>query len=523
MNFVEKVKTLQNYFKLGNFKKVIEGCKLLNKKFPNNSFVLNLSGMAYQNLLNHHEAIDFFELALKADNLNIAAMNNLANSLKVTDQFVRADKIFQQILKEDPNYINAYNNYANLKIAVNDVEGAIELYNQAIVLAKKKKIYPINFLLHLANAFQSLNREKELMEVIEEILKLDPENTEAHKILSWTYKYSKTNSESISHISIMENILKKKNLNNDQKAKLSFGLGKAYDDLKDVEQAIKFISSGNQLHKNIFKSNIIEETNIMNRMIKIFKDINLNKSPNFFSKKKIIFICGMPRSGTTLVEQIIASHKEVYGAGELSFLTNVIHDNFFNGDLIDKQRIIENQNSEKNLINEKYFEKFLLYKIKKQIITDKAPLNFKWIGFIKIFFPNSKIIHCKRNSRDNCLSIFKNYFSSPKMNWAYDQRDVSDYYNNYNSIMNFWYSKIPQFIHTVEYEKIVSDKKNEIKKLLKFCDLEWDDNCLSHHKNRKTPIRTVSIAQARQPVYSSSVNSGDNYKDYLKEMFDNLI
>ena len=523
MNFVEKVKTLQNYFKLGNFKKVIEGCKLLNKKFPNNSFVLNLSGMAYQNLLNHHEAIDFFELALKADNLNIAAMNNLANSLKVTDQFVRADKIFQQILKEDPNYINAYNNYANLKIAVNDVEGAIELYNQAIVLAKKKKIYPINFLLHLANALQSLNREKELMEVIEEILKLDPENTEAHKILSWTYKYSKTNSESISHISIMENILKKKNLNNDQKAKLSFGLGKAYDDLKDVEQAIKFISSGNQLHKNIFKSNIIEETNIMNRMIKIFKDINLNKSPNFFSKKKIIFICGMPRSGTTLVEQIIASHKEVYGAGELSFLTNVIHDNFFNGDLIDKQRIIENQNSEKNLINEKYFEKFLLYKIKKQIITDKAPLNFKWIGFIKIFFPNSKIIHCKRNSRDNCLSIFKNYFSSPRMNWAYDQRDVSDYYNNYNSIMNFWYSKIPQFIHTAEYEKIVSDKKNEIKKLLKFCDLEWDDNCLSHHKNRKTPIRTVSIAQARQPVYSSSVNSGDNYKDYLKEMFDNLI
>ena len=449
MNFVEKVKTLQNYLKLGNFKKVIEGCKLLNKKFPNNSFVLNLSGMAYQNQLNHHKAIDFFELALKADNLNIAAMNNLANSLKDTDQFVRADKIFQQILKEDPNYINAYNNYANLKIAVNDVEGEIELYNQAILLAKKKKIYPINFLLHLANALQSLNREKELTEVIEEILKLDPENIEAHKILSWTYKYSKTNSESMSHISIMENILKKKILNNDQKSKLSFGLGKAYDDLKDVEQAIKFISSGNQLHKNIFKSNIIEETNIMNRMIKIFKDINLNKSLNFFSKKKIIFICGMPRSGTTLVEQIIASHKEVYGAGELSFLTNVIHDNFFNGDLIDKQRIIENQNSEKNLINEKYFEKFLLYNIKKQIITDKAPLNFKWIGFIKIFFPNSKIIHCKRNSRDNCLSIFKNYFSSPRINWAYDQRDVSDYYNNYNSIMNFLYSKIPQFIHTV--------------------------------------------------------------------------
>ena len=148
----------------------------------------------------------------------------------------------------------------------------------------------------------------------------------------------------------------------------------------------------------------------MNKMIKIIKDININKSLNFFSKKKIIFICGMPRSGTTLVEQIIASHKEVYGAGELLFLTNVIHDNFFNGDLIDKQRIVENKNSEKHLINEKYFEQFLLYNLKKQIITDKATLNFKWIVFINIFFTNSKIIHCNRNTIDQWLSIFNNYF-----------------------------------------------------------------------------------------------------------------
>ena len=89
--------------------------------------------------------------------------------------------------------------------------------------------------------------------------------------------------------------------------------------------------------------------------------------------------------------------------------------------------------------------------------------------------------------------------------------------------MNFWHSKIPEAIHTVEYEKIVKDKENEIKKLLKFCELEWDDNCFNHHKNIKTPIKTASISQAREPVYSSSVNSSDNYEDYLKEMFDNLI
>ena len=89
--------------------------------------------------------------------------------------------------------------------------------------------------------------------------------------------------------------------------------------------------------------------------------------------------------------------------------------------------------------------------------------------------------------------------------------------------MKFWNSKIPEFIHTVEYEKIVSDKEEEIKKLLKFCELEWDDNCVNFHENTKTPIKTASISQAREPVYNSSVNSSDNYKEYLKEMFENLI
>ena len=139
MNFVDKVKILQNHFNAGNFKNVIEGCKILNKRFPNNSFILNLSGMAYQGLINHHKAIEFFELALKADNRNIAAMNNLANSFKNTHQYLKADQIFKKIVKDNPNYLNALNNYANVKSEVNDIEGAIQLYNKALVVAKKKK------------------------------------------------------------------------------------------------------------------------------------------------------------------------------------------------------------------------------------------------------------------------------------------------------------------------------------------------------------------------------------------------
>ena len=144
MDFVAKVKTLQNYFKTGNYKKVIEGCKALNKKFPNNSFILNLSGMACQNLQNHHKAINFFESAIKADNSNIAAMNNLANSLKNIEEYSEAEKIYQKILKKKPDYINAYNNYANLKSDINNINGAIKLYEQGLIVAKKKKYQSFN-------------------------------------------------------------------------------------------------------------------------------------------------------------------------------------------------------------------------------------------------------------------------------------------------------------------------------------------------------------------------------------------
>ena len=166
-----------------NFKRVIEGCEVLNKKFPNNSFILNLSGMAYQRLDKDHKAINFFESALKADNTNIAAMNNLANSLKNTEQYFKAEQIYKKIIKIEPNYINAYNNYGNLKHLINDIENAIKLYNKGINIAKEKNINPLIFLNHLAVAFQSLNRITETMKTINKIFKIDPKNVNAHQIL----------------------------------------------------------------------------------------------------------------------------------------------------------------------------------------------------------------------------------------------------------------------------------------------------------------------------------------------------
>ena len=232
--------------------------------------------MAFQKIEKHQKAISFFEAALKVDSSNIAAMNNLGNSLKNTEKLVEAEQIFKKIINRNPNYINVYNNYANLKIEVNDFEGAITLYKKALSIAEKNKINTTNFLIQIATTFQSLNKLKESIEAINEILKIYPEDINAHKILSSIYKYSNKNNETMEHISKMKDIFKKSDLNEDQKMQISFAIGKAYDDLKDVKEAFKFISYGNKLKKDSTKSNIAEEIKIMNNIKNMFGSSKVN-------------------------------------------------------------------------------------------------------------------------------------------------------------------------------------------------------------------------------------------------------
>ena len=519
--FNDKIKILQNSYTAGNYEKVIDGCHRLNKKYPNNPFLFNLNGLALQALSNHKGAIKFFKAALDIDNSNISAKNNLANSLKSIGELELSNKIYQEIIKKDPNYIFAYNNYANLKMSLNHYEEAIKLLNIAINIANKKKINPINFMLSLANAYQSINNKKEVLDLINKILEIEPNNIHAHKILSSLTKYTKENTQSLEHVLRMENLIKE-NLNDYQKLIIFFSLGKAYDELKDINKAFNYFSRANQIHYRLKKTNIDNTDKIIKNLIKTFKDIDFKKTKKSGSDKKVIFICGMPRSGTTLVEQIIAAHNKVYGAGEKPYLYNIIHDEFIFENSLNKQKIIENQFSSLNLINKRYFNLFNLYNITENIITDKTPQNFMWIGFIKIFFPNSKIINCQRLAPDICLSIFKNYFSSPIMNWAYHQEDIAKYYNNYDELLKFWKSKLSKDIYTIEYEKLIQNKNEEIQKLLKFCDLEWDENCLNFYKKNKTPIQTASISQAREEIYTSSLNSNLEYDSYLHEMFNRL-
>ena len=514
MNLITEAQKLQNYLKVKDYKTVVNGCEKLINKFPNNPFLFNLLGLAFHGSGKFLIAIDRYKKALDLDLNFIPAMNNIANSYKAIGNFEKAENYYDKVIKIKPNYFQAINNYANLKTLIYEYSSAIKLYEKALAIKENDII----ILFSLANAYHAIGDIKQTKKIISKILDLNPKHASTHKLLSSIVNYSEDNA----NFNQMKNLISENNLSNSQIVDLSFGLGKAYEDLKEYESSFFYLKKANLIKEKQSNYNIEEEELLIDSIKKSFEHLNLKNKKKVFEKRKAIFICGMPRSGTTLVEQIIASHKDVFGAGELIYIQRIINKYLISENKLSKQKLNDQLELGSNLINEDYFNMINYHKFNENNLTDKAPQNFRWIGFMKIFFPTCKIIHCNRNSKDNCLSLYKNNFASNHMDWSYDQKDIAAYYNLYLELMNFWNEKIPGFIYDANYERIIQNKEPEIKKLISFCELEWDSACLSHHKNNKTPISTVSVAQARKPIYNSSLNSNEKYSKNLSILFDSL-
>ena len=288
-----------------------------------------------------------------------------------------------------------------------------------------------------------------------------------------------------------------------------------------VDISYKFLKTGNDLKKEQLNYNIKSEINLFNKITKVFKDIDLKKIKNN-NKCNTIFILGMPRSGTSLVEQIISSHSNVFGAGELPILSNIIREKFMDNEELQLSKLLEIIDDENkiNLLSNIYSNFIKYFNFNEQYITDKAPLNFRWIGFIKILFPEAKIIHGTRDPKNNCLSLYKNLFEGG-LGFTYNETDLTEYYKLYSELMKFWDSKITKPILNVKYETLINNNEDEMKKIINYCGLNWEEDCLMFHKNT-TPIKTMSTAQARKPIYKSSLNSFDKYKEYLSIVDKNL-
>ena len=517
MDLREKISVIQNLIGVKNFKDAIYHCNKLLKQYPNISYIYNLCGLAHQGNREMLKSIELFSKALHYEPQNIAAKNNLANSYKHTNQNRKAEEIFKSIINQDPNNIKALNNYANLKKKINDFKSAKKLLLKALEIEPNEP----NILFSLAECYQNTGDKEEAKNLANKVLMLQPKNPIVHKFISGLVDHNskESNLETMNNI-FTDNDFEKYSA--DQKMNLCFALGRAYEDIRDYKNSFKFLEKANLIGKQTNNYQISNDEELFNNIIKIFKSVDFKKISKKNLGKKIIFICGMPRSGTTLVEQIIASHSQVSGAGELEYLQSIVKGFFLEKSFLNKEKIVQEVSFEKNIVGEKYIDFINFHNFDTEIITDKAPQNFIWLGFVKIFFPNCKIIHCYRNPKDNCLSLYKNYFPSKDMPWSFDQKDIAKYYILYQELMDFWNSIFSETIFDVNYENLVNEPETHIRKIIKYCDLEWEDQCLKFHETKKTPIQTVSANQARQPIYKSSVDSNQKYSNYLSEMFNIL-
>ena len=290
------------------------------------------------------------------------------------------------------------------------------------------------------------------------------------------------------------------------------------EDIKDFDESFKYYRLANELCFSDINYSINEEKKFFENLKKPKPlenfDLNINKMP--------IFVLGMPRSGTTLVEQILSSHRLVHGCGELEILNNFVK-NELSIFSINANSAIKSFTKKKVKILEKCYKKEIeQLSFSEDIFIDKMPNNFKWINLIVSTLPKAKIIHLKRDPRDTCFSIYKNYFADTfHHGYSFDLKTLALYYNFYADLMDHWEKLFPNKIYSCSYEKLIENPKNEMQKLIDWCQLSWDDNLMKFNENKRS-VLTASNIQVRQKIYKSSIGSWSNYQKHLKPLLDNL-
>ncbi|MCE9507863.1 MAG: sulfotransferase, partial [Alphaproteobacteria bacterium] len=296
---------------------------------------------------------------------------------------------------------------------------------------------------------------------------------------------------------------------------LNFALGKMHDDLGDYDRAFPYYLAGCSLKRKKLDYSKEEKAKSYQRIKDTFTaDFIAKNAGKGDSSDLPVFVLGMPRSGTTLTEQIIASHPSVYGAGELRDMLNLA-ETFPPGVKTPYPAKLMNLNAAGIAAMGREYVAGLKKRSPESLkITDKMPGNFHYIGLIKMILPNAKIVHVQRHPLDTCLSCFTRLFAHGQAN-TYDLTELGHYYKCYKDLMDHWREVLPAgSFYDLRYEKLVDDTENESRKLIEYCGLDWNDSCLEFYKNTRS-IRTASVTQVRQPIYKTSKARWKNYEKFI--------
>ena len=472
---------------------------------PNYANAYNNLGITLRELGRLEEAETNYRQAIALNPNSIEAHSNLGNILKELGRLDEAEANYRQAIALNPNSIEAHSNLGALLQELGKQYEAEKMLNQAIKLEPNYAEAHYN----LGVTLQELGKSEEAEASLNQAIKLEPNYAEAHRYLT-TLKIFKSKDEQYLN---MRKLYLDKNIKEEERCHINFGLAKAYEDLGDFKKAFIHYREGNALRKKLLNYNISQDEKLFKQIKSNYQLIAKNalKSDKLEKSLMPVFIVGMPRSGTTLVEQIISSHSQVTGAGELSFAAN------FGRSMA---RGLSEVNNEYLLrFRSKYLTKLQFLSMSNPIVTDKMPHNFLYIGLLAAAFPEAKIVHVKRDPAALCWGNFKQFFISKNIGYCYSLDDVVSYYKLYENLMEFWDSSLSKRIYNLDYDLLTKNQKDETHQLINYLDIDWDEKCLSPQNNSRS-IATASSAQVRKKVYQSSSQQWKKYKPFLNGVFD---
>nr|WP_206951502.1 tetratricopeptide repeat-containing sulfotransferase family protein [Trinickia acidisoli] len=291
---------------------------------------------------------------------------------------------------------------------------------------------------------------------------------------------------------------------------MHFALGKAYLDIGDAQRAFHHLDIGNRQKRASFTYDVDAAATWMKRTAATFTPDRLAQFQGAGAQSDLpVFVIGMPRSGTTLVEQIMSSHPQVTGAGELSALRLVIESHGTFPDSLDSMT-----SDDVERLGHAYLARVTPLAEGRPRLVDKMPANFFYAGLVAAILPGARIIHCRRNPVDTCLSCYTKQFAGEQL-FTYDQTELGVFYRSYEALMAHWRNVLPpQRLIEIDYEAVVDDLESQARRLIAFLGLQWDEACLHFHQTRRV-VRTASVNQVRQPIYTASKGRWQKYADYL--------
>ena len=484
------------------------------KKDPNHVEAARLLARIAMDHERYGEAEIFLTHALQNAPDYARAWVDLVNAQQQQDKYDEATKSALELLRITPDSPESHMMYAGVIGSAGRHEEAIMAYEKAIALEPEK---PGAFS-SMAHHLKTIGRQDKAIAAYRQSIAIKPDHTESY----WSMANLKTFQFDNEEIDAMQALLLEKDLPDASRVHVYNALGHEYESRKDYPKAFANFSACNQLRRKSESYDPVETENQQEKIIAIFNKKFLDQTAAEVSEVSPIFIIGLPRSGSTLIEQILASHSQVEGTHELSDLPRTMQSARRKGSVHKSfPESIEHLGLEQWAeIGQDYLKSTQKYRTDRPFFVDKTPNNFIFAGVLKLALPNAKIINARRHPLDSCFGSYKQLFASGQP-FTYDLFELGEYYSEYQHLMEHWHEVIPNFILDVHYEKVVNDLETEVKRMLDFCGLSFEENCLRFYETERA-VKTASSEQVRQPLYSSSVNLWRNYENNLGDLIDIL-